>query len=327
MAHDMAGLNLIANILIRVSLLMSVGWLAFGWASRQNPRLAVLMMRLTIVGCVVLPVAYVCLPSAKLPLLPHQSTRSGVPTRNTPQPISADAERQPASVEQQTHSAVPTHMQARADTPASPLHPVAEGQIPGSNNGHSSQNVQTQPAASSENGSRRAHADNLRAEGLSTPTRKGPDSSPGPVQPSTSNPAIRQPIAAAPRAMGWLLGCWLAGSILSAIKLGLGYYQTYRLVKSGTVTSTQVIHYCLEISAQLGVRSARGPAQGRALVGACYDRPAGLGARRRRGFRIAAHRNPAYPRHRLHPRLLHLRPIRPRHDAPPFPSPRAPLLP
>tara|TARA_R110002095_G_scaffold97122_2_gene85084 strand:- start:102465 stop:106670 length:4206 start_codon:yes stop_codon:yes gene_type:complete len=59
-----------AEIIIRLSIVLAIGWLALRISAKQNPRWSVLITRFLIVAGLGLPVVYLCLPSTTLAILP-----------------------------------------------------------------------------------------------------------------------------------------------------------------------------------------------------------------------------------------------------------------
>lgn len=64
--------NMAVDIIIRLSIVLMIGWLALRVSAQQNPRWLVLMTRCMIVVCLAVPVVYLCLPSTTLAVLPSQ---------------------------------------------------------------------------------------------------------------------------------------------------------------------------------------------------------------------------------------------------------------
>jgi hypothetical protein len=68
---EMESLNTVAEVLIRLTIVLAVGWVGLSWAARRNPRWSVAVTRWMIVACAGLPILHACLPSASLAILPR----------------------------------------------------------------------------------------------------------------------------------------------------------------------------------------------------------------------------------------------------------------
>ena len=66
MAHS----QLILDILVRLSIVLLIGWLTLRLTAKRNPRWTTLITRLMISACICLPVIYIYLPTTNLQMLP-----------------------------------------------------------------------------------------------------------------------------------------------------------------------------------------------------------------------------------------------------------------
>ena len=226
--------HMIADVLIRLTILLAAGWLAFWFAAKRNPRWGVAVMRLMIVATLTLPALLVMLPSIALAILPPP-TSPQVPQVRLQTADRSNDEPLPST-------------ELRAPTPARPEANATESV------------AESAPVSPADAPRERKTGNESVAE---IDTSVSPPVSSEPKETKTAAPAATPPVQVPfepPRsidrrtiALGFI-GVWLAGASILILRLATRLNRTRVLLKNAVPAPDVLQRECLELARQLGYR-------------------------------------------------------------------------
>ncbi|QDT45071.1 Methicillin resistance mecR1 protein [Gimesia alba] len=243
------------DIMIRLSIVLAIGWLALRISAKQNPRWSVLITRCMIIAGLGFPVVYVCLPSTTLAVLPAPSTVISEDAQTTlPSPVKVNHEvqeepgRQPLApttnvisepVIVETESRLPVPALRESETAVMvPQIEVADLPV-----------VDSDPVS---NISEASPDETLVKDTTAT------------VIPQKT-PATHSTVSG----FQWLGFCWLAGCILLLLKIGFQIRQAKQLLRTSVAASESIQGECEMLARNLSLRSIPRVCVSTAINGPC----------------------------------------------------------
>ena len=220
--------NLISDILIRLSILLILGWLALRLIVNQNPRWTVLLTRFLIAASIGLPMVYYLLPSTSLAVLPAPlEAAQQTPTLPTLKDLN--------QAETESKSSVDT---SNAGNEAFVLEPALIEQATIINReqaANETPQIATETQATPSNHVPVSHKTIPRVS-------SDVEQSAEPTVPSVSDFTI-----------SWIWFCWIAVSLVLILRIGWQVNVSRSLLKSSTAASPSIQRECKELVLSLGL--------------------------------------------------------------------------
>lgn len=225
--------HMIADVLVRLTILLAAGWLAFWFAAKRNPRWGVVVMRLMIVATLALPALSALFPSIALAILPpptsprvqHVPLQTADRSNDEPLPPPELRDPTPARREANAAESVAESTPSPADTPR-----------------------EREPGNRSV-----AEIDTSGSPPISSEPEEVPTAAPA------ATPQIQAPIDP-PRSIDRrtivlaFIGVWLAGASILVLRLATRLNRTRVLLKNAVPAPDELQRECHELARQLGYR-------------------------------------------------------------------------
>ncbi|MCA9015261.1 MAG: hypothetical protein KDA77_07995, partial [Planctomycetaceae bacterium] len=243
--------NLIVDIILRLSIVLLLGWLGLRLTAKQNPRWSVLMTRFLIVACLGLPVVYLCLPTTTLAVLPAQA--KGVQATKA------------SSIEGNAVLQQSSWIQALDHTSDVVSKPVIVGTESSLREPAEREAVTTVLVPQS-------NVNDLRVS-ASDPFTLRNETSRSETLVNDSTGATVHLDATTSHASGslaqWLGICWLAGCVLFLLKIGIQFRRAKLLLRTSTLAPESIQRECNALATKLALRSIPQVCVSTAIKGPC----------------------------------------------------------
>ena len=233
--------NLAIDIVIRLSIVLTIGWLALWISAKQNPRWSVLITRCMMIAGLGLPLVYLCLPAITLAVLPA-----------SPIVIAEDAKSTSASPMNGEHAP-----QEKPDfQPLAPTSNVMSGPV-------IAETESRLPVPALRESETAVMVPQMEVEDLplaaSDPVRRRGEASPDETLANNSTAInVSQESTATSSLVShfhWIGVCWLVGCFLLLLKIGLQIRQAKQLPRSSVAASESIQRECAMLARNLSLRT------------------------------------------------------------------------